>query len=267
MAFRSFQVSSAGVESGPDFDCPPHRGISPDPCRAPPGGDVPGGAPGAATRSGFARHAKCCCSGHGSRGGARTGPVARGCLTRWWLLGSDHVFRADDLVERGPVHEAQIDGLLAQSRSILVRGFGDGGGVVVSDGGRQGCDQHQAFAHQLFDPTLVRFDSGHAIVGEGRRRVTQKLYGLQDVVCHHGFVDVEFEVALGARESDGGVVSENMRADLRQRLALSWIDLAGHDRRPGLVLRQHEFAEAAAGAGPEQADVVGDFEQRRGDCL
>ena len=61
-----------------------------------------------------------------------------------------------------------------------------------------------------------------------------------------------------------GVVAEHLHADHGQRLALGRVDLARHDRRARLVLRQRQLAQARARAGAEEADVVGDLEQRRG---
>ena len=49
------------------------------------------------------------------------------------------------------------------------------------------------------------------------------------------------------------------------RLAHDRVDLAGHDRRAGLAVGQHDLVEAAARAGAEPADVVGDGEQADGD--
>ena len=95
--------------------------------------------------------------------------------------------------------------------------------------------------------------------------VSQKTDGLQEVVGHHRVEDVEFEVALAAREGDGRVVAHDVGADLRQRFALGGVHLARHDRRARLVFRQGEFAETGAGARPEEADVVGDLEAGGGD--
>jgi hypothetical protein len=58
--------------------------------------------------------------------------------------------------------------------------------------------------------------------------------------------------------------AEDAAADHRQGLALGRIDLAGHDRRAGLVLGQDQFAQTRTGPGAEQADVVGDLEEIRG---
>src|SRR5690606_1382155 len=86
-----------------------------------------------------------------------------------------------------------------------------------------------------------------------------------EVVGHHRVVDVQLEVALRAGEGQGGVVSEHLDADLRQGFALGRVDLARHDRGARLVFRQGQFAQTRTRAGTQEADVVGDLEQRSGD--
>ena len=112
---------------------------------------------------------------------------------------------------------------------------------------------------------LVGLDADDAIVGERARRVGQQPDRLQHVGGEHRLVDVELEMALARADRDRGVIAEHPAAHHRQRLALGRIDLAGHDRGAGLVLRQDQFAEARARAGAEQADVVGDLEQVGGE--
>ena len=85
----------------------------------------------------------------------------------------------------------------------------------------------------------------------------------QEVVGHHRVEHVQLEMPAGAGERDGGVIAEHLRAHHRQRFALRRVHLARHDRRARLVFRQHQLAEARARAGAQEADVVGDLEQRR----
>ncbi len=75
---------------------------------------------------------------------------------------------------------------------------------------------------------------------------------------------VELEIALAATEGDGAVVPEYLDGDHHHRLALGRVDLARHDGGARLVVRQLQFAEAAARAGREPAHVVGDLHQRDG---
>ena len=56
----------------------------------------------------------------------------------------------------------------------------------------------------------------------------------------------------------------HLHGDHRQRLGLGRVDLAGHDRRARLVLRDQQFGEAGARAAGHQPDVVGDLVERDG---
>ena len=66
---------------------------------------------------------------------------------------------------------------------------------------------------------------------------------------------------------DRDVVAHHLRAHHRHRLALRRVHLAGHDRAARLVLGNRDLADAAARAGREPADVVGDLHQRGGQRL
>jgi hypothetical protein len=87
---------------------------------------------------------------------------------------------------------------------------------------------------------------------------------VQEVGDHDGLEDVELEVTLGAGEGDGGVVAEDLGAEHGEGLALGGVDLAGHDGATGLVLGELELGKTAARTGAEEADVLGDLEER--DC-
>ena len=50
-------------------------------------------------------------------------------------------------------------------------------------------------------------------------------------------------LALATRKGHRRIVPEDLDAHLRQRLALGRVDLARHDRGPGLVFWQRQFAE------------------------
>ena len=60
------------------------------------------------------------------------------------------------------------------------------------------------------------------------------------------------------------MIAENLHADHGQGFALGRVHLARHDRGAGLVFRQRQFAKAGARAGAQEADVIGDLEQRGG---
>ena len=102
--------------------------------------------------------------------------------------------------------------------------------VVVTDPGVEGRDQHEAAREVIFDPRSIGLDSDHTVVRKAPTGVGEQADRLQGVVGHHRFEDVEFEVAAGATDGDRDIVADDLGCDHRERLALSWIHLAGHDR-------------------------------------
>ena len=131
--------------------------------------------------------------------------------------------------------------------------------LVVTNVRIQRRHKHQTIAHQAFNPLRVRNDADDAVVSEGSARVANQSYRREQVADHHRLEDVELKVAVRASESDGAVISDNLRADHRHRLALRGVDLAWHDRRARLVLREGELAEPRAWPTTKEADVVGDL--------
>ena len=81
--------------------------------------------------------------------------------------------------------------------------------------------------------------------------------------------DVQLEIAESAAEGDGGVVADDLRRlDLDERISdMTGLTLPGMMEEPGWVAGQFELADAAAGAGTEEADVVGDLDEADGDGL
>ena len=100
-------------------------------------------------------------------------------------------------------------------------------------------------------------DVAMAGVGDQRDR-------MQKVVNDHRLENIELKIALRAGETDRGRRAVDLDADHRHGFALRGIHLAGHDGRPGFVLRNDEFTQAATRTGGQPADVVGNLHQRRG---
>ena len=67
---------------------------------------------------------------------------------------------------------------------------------------------------------------------------------------------------LAASKGQHCVVAEDLHANLGHRFALCRIDLAWHDRRPRFIFGKGEFAKSRTWTRSEEADVIGDFEQR-----
>jgi metal-dependent hydrolase (beta-lactamase superfamily II) len=60
--------------------------------------------------------------------------------------------------------------------------------------------------HVIFHALTVRFKAFHAMHGERPAGVARQKCGIEEVEDHDRFEDVQFEVALRASESNGGVV-------------------------------------------------------------
>ncbi len=144
----------------------------------------------------------------------------------------------------------------------MVGGVGDLGGIVVADFGGEGGDQHERILDVMVDDVAIDFDAVNAVVNEGVAGVGEQFDGVEIVENHDRLEYVEFKVALGAGEADGGVIAHHLNGDHGDGFALRRIYFAGHDRRSRLVFGKGEFAQAAARAGSEPANVVGNFHER-----
>ena len=143
----------------------------------------------------------------------------------------------------------------------------DFSGVVIADFRCQRRDQHQRAVERSANVFLARLDADDAVVREAHACVGHQLHRLQEIVSHDRIEYVELEVALAAGEGDGRVVAEHLHAHLGQCLRLRRVDLARHDGGAGLVLGERELAQTRARTAAEEADVVGDLEERDGDRI
>src|SRR5271168_1681939 len=146
-------------------------------------------------------------------------------------------------------------------------GFGDLGGGVVADFGGERGDQHQGVVYVVIDLVAVDFDALDAVSYETVHGVGEKLDAMEIVEDDDGLENVELEIALRAGETDGGVVAHHLDGDHGDGFGLRGIYFAGHDAGAGLVFGKLKFAEAAARAGSEPANVVGNFHKRGSESL
>ena len=70
----------------------------------------------------------------------------------------------------------------------------------------------------------------------------------QNVSSHHGFENVQFKMAVGASDSNSHMIAHNLGGDHGDGLALGGVDLSGHNRTSGLVLRKWQFTEPTSGS-------------------
>src|SRR6266851_4123387 len=173
-----------------------------------------------------------------------------------------HVLGLDEGVEFFGGDVAEFEGGVAEADLGVVGGFGDLGGVVVADLGDEGGDEHHGIVDILVDLFAVGFDADDAVLDEAVAGVGEEFDGVQIIENHHGLEDVELEIALRAGEADGGIIAHHLHGNHGQGFGLRGIYFAGHDGGAGLVFGKREFAEAAARAGGEPANVVGNFHER-----
>ena len=114
---------------------------------------------------------------------------------------------------------------------------------------------------EIVDFFRYGFDAGGAVFVEAVARIAQQADRLQEVVGDNGHIDVQLEIARRARHADGDVVAEHLAAHHGHRFALGRVDFARHDGRTRLVFGDFDFAQTAARAACQPADVVGDFVQ------
>src|SRR5580700_2105162 len=202
-----------------------------------------------------------------SSGGSRARPAgwhrpiqSFGALS--WMC---HVLGFDEGVEFFGADESQFDGGFAEADAGVMGGFGDLGSGVVADFGSEGSDQHQGIVDVVFDLCAVDFDALDAMPHEAVHGAGEELDGVEIVEDDDGLENVELEIALRAGKTDGGVVAHHLYGDHGECFGLRGIHLAGHDAGAGLVFRKNKFAEAAARAGSEPTNVVGDFHERGGE--
>src|SRR3989440_3114884 len=163
------------------------------------------------------------------------------------LLGTDHVLRMHPLIELLGGDETELQRRFFQGDAFLVRRLRDLRRFVVADVRVESSDQHQRLPHQLRDALAVRLDADRAVVVEAPAPVGEQPHRLQEVVDDERLEDVQLEVPHGAADVDGDVVAEHLGTEHRHRLALRRVHLSGHDGAAGLVLRDLQLAEPAAG--------------------
>ena len=99
---------------------------------------------------------------------------------------------------------------------------------------------------------------------EAGAAASEQLDAFEHVVGDHRLEHIQLEVALAGGQLHSGVVAHHLHGHHGQALGLGGIHLARHDRAARFVFRNHQLAQAAAGATGQPADVVGDFHQAAG---
>ena len=157
----------------------------------------------------------------------------------------NHIFGTNPLVEVFFADIAKAKGFFLEGSTVAVCSVCDLSSLVVADVGIQSRDEHQGVIEELLDTWVVGLDTRYAVDIEGYCSITEELCALQEVSCHDRLEDIQLEVALHTADSDSSIVPDDLSADHRHRFALGRIDLTWHDRRPGFVSGDDDFADTA----------------------
>lgn len=132
-------------------------------------------------------------------------------------------------------------------------------GVLIADVGVESCYQHKRVVKVVVHLILVCLDSDSAVLVEGSDGLSKKSCGLEEVVSAYGHENIQLEVALACCHTNSYVVAHYLNCDHCYLLALSGVDLAGHDGGTGLVLGDSDLAETVSGSACQPSYIVGDL--------
>ena len=116
--------------------------------------------------------------------------------------------------------------------------------------------------HYAGNLLLVGLETSNEVLLKRAHAISQDAGAVQVRADHQGLVDVKLKLAVHATDAHGDVVAHDLGTHHGQGLALRGVDLAGHDGASGLVLRQDELTETAAGPASEVADILGNLGER-----
>ncbi len=138
---------------------------------------------------------------------------------------------------------------------------------VVADHRRERGHHRETFLDHLLAVLFVGFDPDDALLGERRYHAGAESNRFQQPERHHRHHHVELEISRLATDRDRRVAADHVRRHLQHGLAHHGIYFARHNRRSRLRVRQGDLANAAARAGGEPAQIVGDFREAYGQRL
>ena len=82
---------------------------------------------------------------------------------------------------------------------------------------------------------------------------------MQDIPTNERLENIEFEVPIHPANSHCSVVAHNLNTEHNDRLALSGINLSGHDARPRLIFRKEQLPKPTPRPTPQKSDIVGNL--------
>ena len=142
--------------------------------------------------------------------------------------------------------------------------LGDLRSIIVAHERRKRRHEHERTGHQVMQTLFVGRDADDAVDLKRLHDVREVADRLDEVVGNNRLEDVKFKVALACGEIDRCSIAHHLHGHHRYSFALRRVDLARHDGRTRFICRDIDFAETAAGAGSEPANIVGDLHKVSG---
>ena len=101
--------------------------------------------------------------------------------------------------------------------------------LLVADDGVQGGHDANAVLDHLVAVFLVDGDTEDALFGKGLDDIPQPSEALEEALCDDRLHHVELQLAGFGGKAHGGVVADDLEADLVGYLGDDGVHLAGHD--------------------------------------
>lgn len=151
------------------------------------------------------------------------------------LLRLQHQLRPYVLVEVLLAQRFQLHRTFLEGETLLVRILRHFTRHVIPNYRIQARNKHQALVQQTANPLFICFQPLHKIYFERAHPVAEKADAVEQVVDHDRFEDIEFELAVHARDGYRLVIPHHLRADHCYGFGLRGIDFPRHDGAARLV--------------------------------
>ena len=144
----------------------------------------------------------------------------------------------------------------------MVRLLGSFGDIIVAELAIERRRKHERLVEQLLNAVAVGPDADDTVLGERVSTVREQADARQQILGHDRLEHVQFKLTVRAADGNGHIVAHHLCGNHRERLALSRVDLARHNRRTRLVLRQRKLTKTTARTRTQVANVVGNLHKR-----
>ena len=177
------------------------------------------------------------------------------------LVRREHMGRIEQFVQLLLTEQTVLEHEVIDAFAGLEGLFGDLGRCLVTDNRVEGCDDTNRVLDRLEVVLAIDGDTVDTFLAQDGHHVLQPGDGLEDTLGDDRFHHIELELSCLGRKSDGGVVADNLEANLVGDLRDDRIDLSRHDGTTRRHWRQVNLVQTAARTGSHQTQVVAHLTQ------